>query len=703
MLLVILGAACGAPRGETALPGSTSIGAVKLIVSQPGLYMVTAAQLGAQQSIWKTVDPASLRLFLREQEVPVWIEGGTGAFELYFYGVASDSRYTAGNVYWLTAAASSAGTQPMRMSTQKLAEVGGTVQDHYLATINLEKNQVYAPLVEEGDHWLWVSLPAPKTQDFELNLDHVAPGGGSMQLEVWGSTATMTDPDHHLRVLVNGQVVGDESWDGDGWHTLSADVPADVWVEGANTLVVEAPDDTGAVADITLVNRFSITYPRQAVASDQRLDLTSAGGSVQVSGLNGPWLAVDITDPQAPIWIAEADKARTAGIWPGAAGRRYWLVSNKGLQKPDEARLSTAAPDLRLAGTGADYVAIGPADLLAAAQPLLDWHTAHGLKALAVPLEAVYDQFNHGFPEPEAIQALLKYAQTGWQPAPRFLLLLGDATYDPLNYQAPPEANRLPVFFVYTEYGGETASDVLFADLNDDLKPELAVGRLPARTPEQVQHLVQKTLAYYQSLPGEAWRQRVLAVADGQEPSFQADAQAFLDQFDGRYQTTLYAPTAGTTDGSLMIRNHFNEGYALVGYFGHGSLNMWGKDRLFTTADAATLANPNPPVVINMTCLVGLFTHPKVESLAEVLLWQPGGGAVAVLAPTSLTQPMDQSFLSKPLVEALLANPDTTLGEALLQAQQSIPLQNNPGVEDVMLTFLLQGDPALRLALETTP
>jgi len=86
-----------------------------------------------------------------------------------------------------------------------------------------------------------------------------------------------------------------------------------------------------------------------------------------------------------------------------------------------------------------------------------------------------------------------------------------------------------------------------------------------------------------------------------------------------------------------------------------------------------------------------------VDSLAETLLWQAGGGAVAVLAPTSLTLATDQTFLSRPLAEALLQDRAPTLGEAVLQAQRQVPTEG-AGTRDVMQTFLLFGDPALRLA-----
>ena len=102
------------------------------------------------------------------------------------------------------------------------------------------------------------------------------------------------------------------------------------------------------------------------------------------------------------------------------------------------------------------------------------------------------------------------------------------------------------------------------------------------------------------------------------------------------------------------------------------------------------------PIVVTMTCLTGLFTHPEVNSLAEALLWQPQGGAVAVLAPTSLTLASDQSQLRSALAEALVDRRHGTLGSAVLAAWQAVPL-DSPGTRDVVATFLLFGDPALRL------
>ena len=205
---------------------------------------------------------------------------------------------------------------------------------------------------------------------------------------------------------------------------------------------------------------------------------------------------------------------------------------------------------------------------------------------------------------------------------------------------------------------------------------------------------VRKTLAYENNRPGQRAEFPLLAIADGQEAGFQYDALRFLDVFSPETEQVLYTPEAGTTDANLTIQAYFSEGFSLIAYFGHGSVVMWGKDQLFTIEDAYKLTNTQYPVVFNMTCLTGLFTHPKTESLSEALLFNPNGGAVAMMAPTSLTLPGDQSFLSTPLGEALDEGTVERIGDIFIFAQRQVNGETQ-GVRDVLATFLLFGDPGL--------
>jgi hypothetical protein len=228
---------------------------------------------------------------------------------------------------------------------------------------------------------------------------------------------------------------------------------------------------------------------------------------------------------------------------------------------------------------------------------------------------------------------------------------------------------------------------------------DIYVGRVPARSSQQVRTFVEKNIRNEKQQLAAKPHLNILAVADGEGETFSDEAQGFLNLFPEAYQTQLFAPSAGVTGANKQIIDYINQGYMLIGYFGHGSINMWGKDRLFSSEDISKLTNGNIfPLFVNMTCLTGLFTHPKVDSLAEGLLWYPNGGAVAVLAPTSLTLPLDQSYLYRALIQGYLDAPDKSIGELLQQARVEMSVNNNnQSTEDVMLTFLFFGDPTYKL------
>lgn len=661
----------------------------KILVASEGMIEVKLSDL--KTIGWTKIDPTQIRVDAEParggHEQPVWVHDDA----LVFYAQVSPTRYMTQSMYALKI-----GAPTIKITDTPPVPAAGLVSvDHYTATVRAEQNRVYMPQVEEGDHWFWVQLPAPQTKTFTVTLSDMVSGPARMHIEVWASTEGPSSPDHHYRIAINDQPLADEaipsfwwdeSWDGTGRHSIDFDVPVGVLRSGQNFVKVEAPGDTGVTADTTFVDWIEVKFPRRFVAEDDQLIFESPGGQHQLIGVSGPIEVFDVTQPDRVTRLALDSSATMIG----EVGHRYVAVGPQGYRS-GQVMAAALEPDLQ-AIRAIDYIAIGPRDLLEPLQPLLDYHTAQGLKTLAVPVEAIYDQFGDGRIDPEAIRSFLIASR------PKYVLLVGGASYDTLGYIAPAEANRVPTFFVQTVHGGETASDVGFVQWTDDAQPDAAIGRIPAREPLQVKTFVEKTLAYLQAAPAGDWRRRVLAVADGQDPSFRDEAQAFLDPFKADFQTTLVSPPANTPDADQAVLKDWNEGTVLVSYFGHGSLTQWGKDHLFTVEDSAALKNGGRlPIVLNMTCLTGLFTHPKVQSLAETLLWMPDGGAVAVLAPTSLTLTTDQSYLSTAFGAAYLKDPSARLGDWVLAAWRAVPT-DSPGGLDVLRTFLLFGDPALRVA-----
>src|SRR5262249_3955389 len=96
---------------------------------------------------------------------------------------------------------------------------------------------------------------------------------------------------------------------------------------------------------------------------------------------------------------------------------------------------------------------------------------------------------------PQAIKDFLAFAVNNWQGKPRFVLLCGDASYDPKNYLGFGNFDLVPTKLLDTDYL-ETASDDWFADFNNDGIADLNIGRLPVRTLTEATVVINKILRY---------------------------------------------------------------------------------------------------------------------------------------------------------------------------------------------------------------
>ena len=101
----------------------------------------------------------------------------------------------------------------------------------------------------------------------------------------------------------------------------------------------------------------------------------------------------------------------------------------------------------------------------------------------------------------EGIRSFLEYAENNWATDPDYVLLIGDGSYDPRNFEGNGNFNLMPVMRADTLYE-ETASDDVITDFNDDGLAEIAIGRIPARGPSDVTDALAKVSTFESSLAG---------------------------------------------------------------------------------------------------------------------------------------------------------------------------------------------------------
>ena len=105
---------------------------------------------------------------------------------------------------------------------------------------------------------------------------------------------------------------------------------------------------------------------------------------------------------------------------------------------------------------------------------------------------------------------MLATALSQWSVKPRYAVLIGNGTYDYRDLLQQHD-NLMPPLLVSTGYG-LFCSDSAYGDVNGDGQPEIAVGRLPVKTGDQLLGLINKIKAY-EAQPAAAKAQSLL-VAD---------------------------------------------------------------------------------------------------------------------------------------------------------------------------------------------
>jgi hypothetical protein len=337
---------------------------------------------------------------------------------------------------------------------------------------------------------------------------------------------------------------------------------------------------------------------------------------------------------------------------------------------------------------GYSLIIISHRECLNSLEPLKKLRESQGLKVALIDVEDLYDEFSFGHKGPKALKDFLSHARKQWSRAPRYVLLVGDGSFDPRNYLGLGDMDYVPAKLIDTVYM-ETASDDWFVDLDSDGLPEMAIGRLPVQTSKEATIVVSKIVGYEKS----GKKSEALLVADTNDGF---DFEGASEEIRGLLPSSLrvrkiYRGEFGSdAQVKTVLWGSINEGPLLVNFIGHGSLEIW-RGNILTADDAEVLSNSKLPFFVSMTCLNGYFQNPYSDPLAEALLKSAQGGGIAVWASSGLTEPDKQAVMNKELIRLLFGSVSITLGEATAKAKASVSDQ------DIRRTWILFGDPTTRL------
>ncbi|NKB71905.1 MAG: type IX secretion system sortase PorU [Candidatus Latescibacteria bacterium] len=730
---------------------------VRMVVQEQGMHRVTGADLEAIGVDLEAIDPNGVRVYYgggqalptdfvespliveRGEIARVIDDGGDGRFDVedavVFYGepvsrFAVDETgeyhylnnlYTDENIYWLGLGGTGEGLRGISLDGG-----GGPAAAPLLTSARQRLHREQEAFIQtqasgninSGLDWYWQAF-RNTVRNFSIEIQDPVDEPVDMRFAFIGWTAAQ----HRFLIRWNDEDVEQISFNGRSKFVRQVQAERGPQ-EGQNLLGVVQLDfrttrfdwyeleysralraDQGEVSFAAPVQEGWARYQLDGFTQAPRLFRADAGKLAEITG-----------------WQFEADEGRlvfadSAGIRP----LRYAAVAPGGWHQP--ARLELDSPSsLRALGQGAEYLIITHGDFAQAAQRLAAWRSRDSrfgppLTSQVVDVQDIYDEFSGGLVDPAALRNFLQWAYAEWDPAPFFVLLLGDGTYDYKNNSGLSLGNWIPAY----QDGDSTYDEWFVRVVGDDHFPDMAIGRISVQTAAEAAAVVDKLIDYDQAPEVGPWQSRGLVVADDirnpsldpgdtTEAQFVHDAEFLAETLlaGNRDLTKHYIglyPLQGLTkpearDEFLRL---FNQGSLFVTYVGHGNRDVLAHEQIFVLSrDIDQLANGRRlPFLYTAASQVGVFDDPVRTSMPEVLLKRPDGGVIGMIAATRIGFHQTNMRLAFIFHEIMYdpERPAMTVGQALMEAKQSVQvLAGGPYGRRNVQRYSLFGDPALRLA-----
>jgi hypothetical protein len=372
-----------------------------------------------------------------------------------------------------------------------------------------------------------------------------------------------------------------------------------------------------------------------------------------------------------------------------------------------------------------DYVIVTREDMLPAANRLADYHRNNSqLKVLVVTAGQVYNEFSSGGQDISAIRDLMRMfydlAGNDKNKMPKYLLLLGPATYDYRNIRVK-NINAVPTYETSESiYGvdGYCTDDFFgildsaeFIDGAGVALMDIGVGRIPATDSASANAAVAKILRYKSPQALGAWRINNIFIGDNEDVAgtHLADAEAMsgiVSQSNYAYNATkvfldnmnTISTPAGDRcpDANKAINDNIYKGAFLFNFSGHGSISALSNKRVLTQDDYSAWKNSNKlPIMVTATCAFSRFDNPAAQSAGEKLMLKADGGAIALMTTTQAVFadgnfPLNSNYLRVQFNRS--ASGDwLRFGDGFLAAKNNVV----GGNRDNTRKFVLLGDPAL--------
>ncbi|MBP3248375.1 MAG: type IX secretion system sortase PorU, partial [Prevotella sp.] len=239
-------------------------------------------------------------------------------------------------------------------------------------------------------------------------------------------------------------------------------------------------------------------------------------------------------------------------------------------------------------------------------------------------------------------------------------------------------------------------------------KPDVAVGRLPARTPEEAKTLVDKIISYAQNEYAGPWQNEICMMGDdGNDNSHMKTADKVATMIESTYPNynvdkiywDAYQRTSSSTgysypDVTRLIKQQLQNGALMMNYCGHGAAYAMSHELVMKLTDFESQQSNYLPLWMTASCDIMPFDGQE-ENIGETVMLNSKGGGIAFFGTTRTVYATYNEVMNLAFTKHVLT-PGMAIGEAVRLAKCEL-VEKSSDQTCNKLQYTLLGDPALQL------
>lgn len=651
-------------------------------------------------------------------EIPVYVEGEDDySFDendyLIFYGYPGshftpdsevawfENGYARDNAYWFTFG----GDYGERMEMVDASWNGGTSDTLVNEILHIEED-ISNP-TRSGINWYWQDMSPGDgpSGSGSINVEHLKANGNA---KITISIFTLHAGEFLYQFSLGGQIYFSDTLylvKHDSWppHYLTGDA---VLLTDSSELTIDIIRPSGTTGQLTAyLNCVDIQYERLTDMNQpfHAFYKEQVEYSIKCTNVGSTPFVLDITDIGKPKMFYNYTINNNSMMLSNSSDTFQLLYFSKlSLAKPANL-ISTNPGNLRTQSEGCEYLVIVHKDFYNAIMPLVDYRRRE-YTSKVVTVGDVFNDFSFGKYDPLAIKHFLYYTTNNWTTIPKYIFLVGDATYDyknNLGKENPP--NFVPMYEDGTMLTGNPGippwqNSIYEGEyVNFGGGEAMVLGRITVRTTQEVRDFIDKLITYETQNIDGMWNKRIILAGDdeyatgweGIEHCYSCEAiiQHIPDSlydlakiYMVSYPPFTY-PTTKPNAKKAFVRDLNKGGYAGV-YYGHGNTHQLAHEGLFYDTSIPKIKNGRRYFFYYFgSCTVGRFDDSDYECIGEQLV-RMKGGAIGTMAETAGSYSGTNRIIGNTLFN-LLTTTDLTMGECFNIAKQG--------------EYLLIGEPATKM------